>query len=109
MAAPSYSRFLSPPTADPQASPPTVVTARALDKLDELLALPTDTSDGNRMRATANTVLNTQTRVDEMRLRHRSNPDIMSKIIQMLKEEQEKLAPQRGQTPWTTKMNARPR
>jgi hypothetical protein len=134
MVAPDYARFLSPPTDDAQASPPAppaptdasepdlaskldAVTARALDKLDELLALPTDTTDGNRTRAqtaAANTVLNTQTRVDEVRLRTSSSPDIMSKLI--VEEEKEKVQLQEraegGLTedqPWTPQANARPR
>jgi hypothetical protein len=99
--APDYDRFLlPPPTDDAQASlstPPAndisgldlpakldAVTGRALDKLDEFLALPIDTTDGNRTRAQSaaiNTALATQSRVDELRLRARSSPDIMSKIV----------------------------
>jgi hypothetical protein len=132
MSAPDYARFLSPPTTDnAQASPtppvPTAadendlpakldaVTARALNKLDEFLALPIDTADGNRTRAQTaaiNTALTTQSRVDEMRLRARSNPDIMSKIIELMKEEELKLAIEEGgleDQPWPQTTNARPR
>jgi len=121
MPAPDYDRIMAmadDPTAvhapTPAAAPPPApaaeapnrlvakldtVTARALDKLDELLALPINTDDGNLTRAqtaAANTVLNTQAKVDEMRLRAHGAPDIMPKIIQMLKQEKEKLALEKG-------------
>ena len=100
MAAPDFDRFLLPPPDDnvrPNrlATKLDAVTARALDKLDELLSLPINTDDGNLTRAqvaAANTVLNTQAKVDEMRLRAHTSPDIMPKIIAMLKEEKLKLA-----------------
>jgi hypothetical protein len=111
MAAPDFDRFLSPPKETaPEASPTPgdvapddpnklavmldAVSMRALVKLDEILALPIDTSDGNLTRAQSaaiNSALSTQAKVDELKLRTRHSVDLMPKIIQMLKEEQEKL------------------
>ena len=111
MGAPDFDRFLN---GDAQEAPESIpasanvdpddpnhlailldaVSARALAKLDEFLSLPIDTSDGNRTRAQSaaiNTALATQAKVDELKLRARHSVDLMPRIIQMLKEEQEKL------------------
>jgi hypothetical protein len=109
MAAPDYTRFLSGPPAvqvntpapveapdiNPLARKLDAVTERALDKLDELLTLPTDTQDGHRTRAqtsAANTVISAQVRVDESRLRARGQVDLLPKILEMIKEEKAALA-----------------
>jgi hypothetical protein len=111
MAAPDFDRFYSLPNKEAQTAtpaPPTpaavdenelarkldVVAGHALDKIDELLVMATDISNGNLVRgqvAAATAALNTASKVDEMRLRQRSNPDIMARVIEMMKEEQEKL------------------
>jgi hypothetical protein len=109
MGAPDFHRFLSPPTGDVQAPVTPVPTAadesdlarkldvvvgHALDKIDELLVLASDVSNGNLVRgqvAAATAALNTAAKVDELRLRQRANPDILPKIIQMMKEEKERL------------------
>ena len=111
MGAPDFDRFLN---GDAQEAPESIpasanvhpddpnhlailldaVSARALAKLDEILQLPVDTSDGNRTRAQSaaiNTALTTQAKVDELRLRQRTNPDIMPKIIEMMRQEKERL------------------
>jgi hypothetical protein len=70
------------------------VSERALAKLDEILSLPLATADGNLLRAQSaavNVALATQIKVDELKLRERHSPDIMTRIIQMMREEQEKL------------------
>ena len=70
------------------------VSAQALAKLAEILALPINTSDGNLMRALSsaiNSALSTQAKVDELRLRQRHTTDLMPRIIQMMQEEKEKL------------------
>jgi hypothetical protein len=111
MGAPDFDRFLN---GDAQETPESIpastnvdpndpnrlavmldaVSARALAKLDEFLTLPIDTSDGNRTRAQSaaiNAALSTQAKVDEMRLRQRSAPDILPKIIEMMRQEKERL------------------
>jgi hypothetical protein len=117
MPAPDFDRFYLPPNDEAQAAPPApptptaadenelarkldVVAGHALDKIDELLVMATDVANGNLVRgqvAAATAALNTASRVDEMRLRQRSNPDIMPKLIQMLKEEEEKLRVENGE------------
>jgi hypothetical protein len=70
------------------------VSAQALAKLAEILALPINTSDGNLMRALSsaiNSALSTQAKVDELRLRQRHTTDLMPRIIEMMQEEKEKL------------------
>jgi hypothetical protein len=118
MGAPSYDRIMAalngtPLEPEPQPPPaPTLadtvtpddpnrlavmldaVSARALAKLDEFLSLPIDTADGHRTRAQCsaiNTALATQSKVDEMKLRARSSPDILPKIIEMMRAEKERL------------------
>src|SRR5262249_19709012 len=71
-----------------------VVTDRALDKLDELLTLPTNTEDGNLTRAqtaAAAAVLNAQLRADETRLRARGQVDVLPKIRELIALEKENL------------------
>ena len=111
MAAPDFDRFFSLPNDEAQATPPApptpsaadendlarkldIVTGHAIDKLDELLTLPVNIENGNLVRgqvAAATAALNTAAKVDELRLRQRANPDILPKIIQMMREEKERL------------------
>jgi hypothetical protein len=70
------------------------VTARALDRLDEVLSLPLDANNGNSLRALnsgINSAISAQLKADEMRLRPRGDPDIMPRLIQLMKEEREKM------------------
>jgi hypothetical protein len=70
------------------------VSARALSKLGEILALPLDPSNGNSMRAQSaaiNAALQTQARVDELKLRQRTAADFMPRLIQMMQEERAKM------------------
>jgi hypothetical protein len=56
--------------------------------------LSTDVSNGNLVRgqvAAATAALNTAAKVDELRLRQRANPDILPKIIEMMRAEKERL------------------
>jgi hypothetical protein len=135
MGAPDFDQFYSLPNGDAQqASAPEsiptaadenelarkldVVTGHALDKIDELLVMATDVNNGNLVRgqvAAATAALNTASKVDELRLRERSNPDIMARIVQMMAEEKEKLRllenAEGGITemPWTPENTARPK
>jgi hypothetical protein len=70
------------------------VTRLGLQKLDQILRLPTDRSDGNLLRAqsaAAAIAINTQMRVDEARLKQLPRKDVLARIIAMMKEEQAKL------------------
>ena len=71
------------------------VTRLGLQKLDQILRLPTDRGDGNLLRAqtaAAGLAVNVQMRVDQARLKQVRRRDVMERIIAMMKEEQAKLA-----------------
>jgi hypothetical protein len=78
------------------------VTEKAIEKTDEILDLPLPSSDhptfGAVLRAqnaAANTVLNTQTKVDENRLRATA-VNKLPELLEILKEEQINLAMRRA-------------
>ena len=66
-----------------------------MQKLDQILRIPTDRSDGNLLRAqtaAAGLAVNAQLRADEAKLKQAPRGDMMERIIAMLKEEKAKLA-----------------
>jgi hypothetical protein len=74
------------------------VTRLALEKLEQILRIPTDRGDGNLLRAqtaAAGLAVNAQLRADEAKLKQAPRGDIMERIIAMLKEEKAKLAEER--------------
>ena len=79
-------------------------TERALAKANEILSLPLDSRDsnfGNVLRAqsaTLATVLGTQCRVDEARLRQQP-ADMLPKLLELMREEAAKLPPLVEETP----------
>ena len=71
------------------------VTWLGLQKLEQILALPTDRSDGNLLRAQTAAVgiaVNAQLRADEAKLKQARRGDIMERIVAMMAEEKAKLA-----------------
>ena len=71
------------------------VTGLALQKLDQILRIPTDRGDGNLLRAqtaAAGIAVNAQLRADETRLKQVRRGDIMERLIAMMKEEKAKMA-----------------
>jgi hypothetical protein len=71
------------------------VTLLGLQKLEQILRIPTDRGDGNLLRAqtaAAGLAVNVQMRVDEARLKQVRRGDIMERVIAMMKEEKAKLA-----------------
>jgi hypothetical protein len=81
------------------------VTWLGLQKLEQILRIPTDRGDGNLLRAqsaAAAIAINTQMRADETRLKQVRSRDIMERIIEMMKEEEARLAEnerlERGET-----------
>jgi hypothetical protein len=85
------------------------VTEKAIDKTDQILDLPLPDPDtasfGAVLRAqtaSATTVLNTQVRVDENRLR-KQRIDRLPEILQIIKEEEEKLKELRRED-WATSL-----
>jgi hypothetical protein len=70
-------------------------TRLALEKMTQILKIPTDRGDGNLLRAqigAAGLAVNVQMRVDEARLKQVRSRDIMERIRAMLAEEEAKLA-----------------
>ena len=71
------------------------VTGLALQKLDQILRIPTDRGDGNLLRAqtaAAGLAVNAQLRADEAKLKQARRPDVMERILAMIAEEKAKLA-----------------
>ena len=67
----------------------------ALEKMTQILKIPTDRGDGNLLRAqtaAAGLAVNAQLRADEAKLKQARRGDIMERIIAMLAEEKRKLA-----------------
>jgi hypothetical protein len=74
------------------------VTWLGLQKLEQILRIPTDRGDGNLLRAqtaAASVAVNVQVRVDEAKMRQVRRTDIMERLIAMMKEEEAKLAERR--------------
>jgi hypothetical protein len=74
------------------------VTLLGLQKLEQILRIPTDRGDGNLLRAqtaAASVAVNVQMRVDEARMKQVPRKDIMERLIAMMKEEEAKLAERR--------------
>ena len=74
------------------------VTWLGLQKLEQILRIPTDRADGNLLRAqtaAAGLAVNAQLRADEAKLKQARRGDVMERIIAMLAEEKAKLAEER--------------
>jgi hypothetical protein len=74
------------------------VTRLGLQKLEQILRIPTDRGDGNLLRAqtaAAGLAVNAQLRVDEAKLKQARRGDVMERILAMMKEERAKLAEER--------------
>ena len=94
-------------TADRETLAPELehLTRLALEKMTQILKIPTDRGDGNLLRAqtaAAGLAVNAQLRADETRLKQVRSRDIMERIRAMLAEEEAKLAEEkrleRGET-----------
>jgi hypothetical protein len=89
-------------------------TALGLQKLEDILRIPTDHLNGNVLRAqtaAAATAIQAQLRADENRLRIRREGDVLARLIKTIEEERKKLprAPRRkriAQTPTTPAADA---
>jgi hypothetical protein len=71
------------------------VTWLGLQKLEQILRIPTDRGDGNLLRAqtaAAGLAVNAQLRADQARMKQVRGRDIMEQIIAMMNEEEAKLA-----------------
>jgi hypothetical protein len=66
------------------------VTRLGLQKLEQILRIPTDRRDGNLMRAqtaAATAAVNAQLRTDETRLRKHQSSDMLPKLLELIKQE----------------------
>ena len=71
------------------------VTLLGLQKLEQILRIPTDRGDGNLLRAqtaAAGLAVNVQMRVDEAKMKQVRRTDIMARIIESMKQEKARLA-----------------
>ena len=71
------------------------VTLLGLQKLEQILRIPTDRGDGNLLRAqtaAAGLAVNAQLRADQARMKQVRGRDIMERIIAMMKEEEANMA-----------------
>jgi hypothetical protein len=71
------------------------VTWLGLQKLEQILKIPTDRGDGNLLRAqtaAAGLAVNAQLRADEAKLKQARRGDMMERILIMLREEKARLA-----------------
>src|SRR5215467_3171462 len=79
------------------------VTRLGLQKLEQILRIPTDRGDGNLLRAqTAGLAVNAQLRADETRMKQVGLRDVLERRLAMSAEEKAKLAEEerleRGET-----------
>jgi hypothetical protein len=71
------------------------VTRLGLQKLDQILRLPTDSSDGNILRAqtaAAGIAVNAQLRADETRMRQQVRGDVLERLLEAIEAEKAKVA-----------------
>src|SRR5215471_16838939 len=71
------------------------VTRLGLQKLEQILRIPTDRGDGNLLRAqtaAAGLAVNAQLRADQARMKQVRRRDVMERIKVMMAEEETKLA-----------------
>jgi hypothetical protein len=70
------------------------VTRLALQKLDQILRIPTDRGDGNLLRAqtaAAGIAVNAQLRADETRLQQKQRGDVLERLLKIVEREKTKL------------------
>jgi hypothetical protein len=84
-------------TVDPETLAPQLeqLTRLALEKMTQILKIPTDRGDGNLLRAqtaVAAAAVNAQLRADQARMKQVRGKDIMEQIKVMMAEEEAKLA-----------------
>jgi AAA+ superfamily predicted ATPase len=71
------------------------VTRLGLQKLEQILRIPTDRGDGNLLRAqtaAAGLAVNAQLRADETRMKQVGRRDVLERLLAMIAEEKAKLA-----------------
>ena len=70
-----------------------------MQKLDQILRIPTDRGDGNLLRAqtaAAGITVNAQLRADETRLRHKPQGDVLERLLKTIEEERARINARRA-------------
>jgi hypothetical protein len=83
-------------TAEPETLAPELerVTGLALQKLDQILRIPTDRGDGNILRAqtaAAGIAVNAQLKADETRMKQARRGDVLARVLKIIEEEKKVL------------------
>ena len=71
------------------------VTLLGLQKLEQILRIPTNHADGNLLRAqvtAAGTAIHAQVRVDETKMRQKPQSDVLERLLKLIAEEKKKMA-----------------
>jgi hypothetical protein len=71
------------------------VTLLGLQKLEQILRIPTNHADGNLLRAqvtAAGAAIHAQVRVDETKMRQRQQGDVLERLLKVMAEEKKKRA-----------------
>jgi hypothetical protein len=84
-------------TVEPETLAPELerVTGLALQKLDQILRIPTDRGDGNLLRAqtaAAGIAVNAQLKADETRMKQVRGRDVLERLMAMIAEEKARMA-----------------
>jgi hypothetical protein len=77
------------------------VTRLGLKKLEKVLRVPLDPTDGNMVRSQVTAAIgaiNAQLRADEQQLRRKSTGDVLQRLIKIIEEEKKKLPKTSGAT-----------
>jgi hypothetical protein len=72
------------------------VTRLGLQKLDQILRIPTDRGDGNLLRAqttAAGIAVNAQLRADETKMKQVQRGDVLERLIKIIEQERKKIPP----------------
>jgi hypothetical protein len=70
-----------------------------LQKLDQILRIPTDRGDGNLLRAqtaAAGIAVNAQLKADETKMKQAQRGDVLERLLKVMAEEKQKRAAEEG-------------
>ena len=76
------------------------VTQLGLQKIGQILRLPTDRTDGNLLRAqtaAAATAVNAQLRADETKMKQAQRDDVLERLLKVMAEEKKKMEAEKNE------------